>query len=244
VRIKLFSLSLLFIFLFGCTAPLKHYLQYDIVLEEVKRPVEEKEPTQEQLISTAEVEGFQYMFEDKMIRISWLPSPVELRFLVENKTNHSLKILWNEAAFICQKGKTHRVMHAGVKYIDRNEPQLPTVIEGKEAIEDYIYPVDYVTYSSDGWIERPLMGAGWSVKPLFPYSKKGGDPQEFLNNAKSHIGKTMKVLLPVQSEEKSHYYTFTFKVNDVNLAPKQDQTTDEGKSDEKNITNTGHIPSF
>lgn len=228
MRIKIFSLCLLFIFLFGCTAPLKHYLQYDIVLEEVKGPVDQKETTQEQHITTAEMEGFQYMFEDEMIRISWLPTPVELRFFMENKTNHSLKILWNEAAYICDKGKTHQVMHAGVKYIDRNEPQLPTVLEGKRAVEDFVYPIDYVSYSSDGWIERPIMGAGWSVKPLFPYLKSGGNPQEFLINAKRNIGKTMKILLPIQSEDKTHYYTFTFKVNDVHLAPKQDQTMDEG----------------
>jgi hypothetical protein len=48
----------------------------------------------------------------------------------------------------------------------------------------------------------------------------GGDPQKFLNIAKSYIGKTMHVLLPIQLEDVTYYYTFIFKVKEVNIAPK------------------------
>jgi hypothetical protein len=40
MRTKVLSLGLLLILIFGCSASVKHYLQYDIVLEGVERPSE------------------------------------------------------------------------------------------------------------------------------------------------------------------------------------------------------------
>jgi len=220
MRIKVFSFGLFFIFLFGCAASVKHYLRYDIVLEEVERPPEAKERYREQKISTAEEKGYKYMFEDMMIKILWMPSSAELRFRLENKTNHPMKIIWNDAAYVCEKGKSHRVMHAGVKYINRNNPQRSSVVVGKGLITDFIYPADYANYTYDSWVESPLQAGGWIVKPLLPYSQEGGDPQKLLNSATSYIDKTMQVLLPIQLEDVTYNYIFTFKVKDVNLAAK------------------------
>ncbi len=128
--------------------------------------------------------------------------------------------MWNNASYICEKGESHKVIHSGVKYINRNEPQKPLVIKEKEEIMDFIFPADYVNYSTERWIERPSIGRGWEEKPLLPNSKRGGDPQEFLEDAKSYIGKTMKVLLPIKSEDVTYSYIFTFEVKDVHLATK------------------------
>ncbi|NIO48500.1 MAG: hypothetical protein GTN73_03535 [Candidatus Aminicenantes bacterium] len=218
MRIKAFFLGLLFIFLFGCAASVIHYLQYDIVLEEVERPPEAKERYRGHEISTAEEEGYKYIFEDEMIRILWMASPTELRFRLQNKTDHSIKIIWNDATYVCEKGKSHRVMHAGVKYINRNNPQQSSIVAGKGSITDFIYPADYANYTYDRWVERPLQAGGWIVKPLLPYSQAGGDPQKLLNNATSYIDKTIQVLLPIKLEEVTYNYIFTFLVKDVHLA--------------------------
>ncbi len=220
MRIKVFYFGLFFIFLFGCAASVMHYLQYDIVLEEVERPPEAKERYREQKISIAEEKGYKYMFEDEMIKILWMPSSTELRFLLENKINHSIKIIWNEAAYVCEKGKSHRVMHNGVEYIDRNNPQRSSVVVGKGVITDFICPADYANYTYDSWVESPLQAGGWIVKPLLPNSQEGGDPQKFLNSGTNYINKTMQVLLPIRLEEATYNYVFTFKVKDVNLAAK------------------------
>lgn len=220
MRIKVIYFGLLFIFLLGCAASVKHYLRYDIVLEEVERPPEAKERYREQKISTAEEKGYKYKFEDEMIKILWMPSSAELRFLLENKTDHSIKIIWNEAAYVCEKGKSHKVMHTGVKYTNRNNLQQSTVVAGKGVITDFIYPTDHANYAYDGWIESPLQTGGWTVKPLLPNSQEGGDPQKLLNSATSYIDKTMQVLLSIQLEDVTYNYVFTFKVKGVNLAVK------------------------
>jgi len=131
-----------------------------------------------------------------------------------------MKIIWNDAAYVCEKGKSHRVMHAGVKYINRNNPQRSSIVAGKAGITDFIYPADYANYTYDSWVESPLQAGGWIVKPLLPNSQEGGDPQKLLNSATSYIDKTMQVLLPIQLKEATYNYVFTFKVKDVYLAAK------------------------
>lgn len=220
MRTKVLSLCLLLTLFFGCSASVKHYLQYDIVLEGVERPSEENEQLREQTICTTEEYGYTYMFEDEMIKILWLPFPTELRFLLENKTNDSIKIIWNEASYVCEKGESHRVLHTDVKVIDRFDLQVASVVEQKGVIEDFVYPADYVSYSRDDWAERPFMGAGWTERSLLPHTQKDGDPQEFLNKAKSYIGKEVHVSLPIKLDDVVNKYLFIFKVKGVNLVEK------------------------
>ncbi len=219
MKIKAFTLCFSFIFLFGCTASVRHYLLYDINLEEVERPPEAFDLFEKQKISTTEEEGFTFLFEDEMIRILWRPSPVEMSFLLENKTDNSIRIIWNEAAYVSKKGKSYRVIHTGVKPVERDRPQVPSVIEKEGVLKDYVYPADYVSYSHDDWVERPLY-MGWDENPFLPYTQKGGDPQVLLNSAQGYLGKTLQVLLPIQYKNVTYNYIFTFKIKDVYLAPK------------------------
>jgi hypothetical protein len=217
MKVKVFCLVLIIGFFCGCSEQVVHNLQYDIVLEEVQRPSEATELYGEQTLSTTQEEGYEYKMEDGMIKILWLPSPAVLEFLLENKTDSSIKIIWNDAAYVCEKGDSHRVIHSGVKYSQRNRHQLHSDIGQKSTLKDYIYPADYMSYTDDNWVERPWWSGRWEGRPLLPNSQKGGDPQEFLDSAKSYIGKTIQVLLPIRIEDVTYDYTFTFKVKDVNL---------------------------
>lgn len=220
MRIKVIFLVLFLVFLFGCATAVMHKVQYDIALEGVERPPEADEQYGSQKISPTAEKGYKYVFEDKMIKTLWFPSSAEIVFLLENKTNHSIEIMWNEAAYVCEKGESHKVMHAGVKAADREGPQRPSIVEGNGVIKDFIYPADYVYYTTDRWVERPLWGAGWTEKPLLPDSKSGGNEQEFIKKAETYIGKTLQVLLPIKVKDVTYDYVFTFKVKGVNLVTK------------------------
>ncbi|MGB3860765.1 MAG: hypothetical protein WA915_01685 [Candidatus Aminicenantaceae bacterium] len=214
---KVFLLWTFVVFLCGCSKPVVYNLQYDFVLGEVVRPAEATELLGEQKMSTTEEEDYTYIFEDGMIKILWLPSVAMFEFLLENKTNSPIKIIWNEAAYVCEKGDSHKIIHAGVKYSQRNRHQMPSAIEPKSRLKDFVYPADYMSFVDEGWIEKPLWSGNWEGKPLLPTSQKGGDPQEFLNSAKSSIGRTIQVLLPIRVEDVTYDYTFIFRVRDVNL---------------------------
>jgi hypothetical protein len=212
-----FFVSVVALFLVSCSQGVVHRLKYDFTLTEVERPTEAVSLLGEHEISTTAEEGYTYRFEDGMIKILWLPSVDMLEFFLINKTDSPIKIIWNEAVYISEKGDSHQIIHAGVKYSQRNRLKLPSTIEQKSTLKDYVYPSDYVSYADDAWVERPMFSGRWEGKPLLPNSQKGGDPQEFLQSAKNYVGKTIRVVLPLGIDEDTYNYTFVFEVSDVNL---------------------------
>lgn len=202
----------------GCAT---YRVDYDIGLYEVERPAQARERYGEQKITKVQEEGIEkYYFEDEMVQIAWIPiaSPIASRmsFVLTNKTDHSIKIVWDEAAFVDTNGMSRRVMHSGVKYIDRNNPQPPSVVVRRGAITDDIIPSDNVVSSEYG---------GWSEEPLLP--KFGIDAQALKTKAEKYSGKTYQVLLPLEIEGIINEYIFTFKINNVEVAAAQNAEAGE-----------------
>ena len=196
----------------GCGALLAtHRAYYDIALEQVERPADASVRYGKQMVTKSEGDTTKYYFEDEMVRIVWLPSPKVITFLLTNKTDHSIKIIWDEAAYVDTEGITHRVMHSGVKYIDRNNSQPPTVVVRGGTISDLILPTDYVYWASGQY------GGWWEESPLFPY--KSGNPDQLAAEAQQYVGKTIQILLPLQIEDVVNEYLFTFRVRDVQIRP-------------------------
>lgn len=213
-QLKLIVLLIIFITpLFGCQS-FRAY--YDIGLTEVERPALAKERYGEQKITKAREEGIEkYYFEDELVKILWLPSASNVSFNLTNKTDHSIKIIWDEAVYVDTKGESHRVMHSGVKYIDRSNSMPPSVVVRKGTISDLIFPSDYVFYASGQY-------GGWQEAPLFPNSMNqfsNANASEALLKAEAdqYIGKIFQVLLPLQIEDTVSEYIFTFTVNGVKV---------------------------
>jgi len=179
--------------------PKYYYLKYDISLWKVEKPSMAKEKAgNSQIISN--------IYEDEFINISWAIDPIAIAFTLLNKTDHSLKIIWDEAVFVDAIGGNHRIFHSGVRYIDRNAPQSPSIIVRKGQLTDTIYPTDYVHFSDE-----------WEEEPILPHSESGGDPELLLEEGKLYIGSTLQILLPLEINGKINEYIFVFKINDVTL---------------------------
>lgn len=172
---------------------------YDISLQAVERPVDAKTRYGEQIITQVQEEGvLKYCFEDEMVKILWLPTASSVNFLLANKTNHSIKIIWDEAVFIDEEGQNHRIIHSGVKYADRNNPQPPGIVARNTSIVDSVFPVD--------------------VKPIFPTQYITPEKVQFIEKKViTYIGKGYQVLLPLQIEDVINEYIFSFQVNDVKV---------------------------
>ena len=181
---------------------------YTIELAQVERPVAAKERYGKQKITRVEEEGTaKYSFEDEMVRIVWLPTDFEISFALTNKTDHSIKIIWDEAAYVGIDGISERVIHAGVKYTDRNNSQPPTVVIRKGTVTDLIIPSDNIYYVSGRY-------GGWEELPLLP-DVKAPNVEELKSKAEKYIGKTIQVLLPLQIEDIVNEYIFIFEVQNV-----------------------------
>jgi hypothetical protein len=204
-----------FVILDGCmTLQPFYYGTYDISMSEVERPADAKERYGEQKITSTTEEGnLKYYFEDDLVKIAWLATSSSLSFIMENKTDHSIKIIWDEAAFVDDKGVSHRIMHSGVKYTDRNSSQPPTVVVRKGRIDDIIVPTDYVYFDEGYYGQYYTKKAEWKEKPFYESTQYGGDPKLLENEMQNNVGKTFSVLLPLEVENVVNDYIFNFKVD-------------------------------
>ena len=138
---------------------------------------------------------------DNIIAIDWsYLHKSKLNFKLKNNTPSTIKIIWNDMAYVNVSGSTDRVMHAGVKYINRNEAQPPSSIPSGAFIEDAIIPTSVVAFNSY---------SGWTEGDIFTVSLDSGRAKEQLENT---YGKVAKVLLPIEVDGVIKDYEFSFTV--------------------------------
>lgn len=170
------------------------------------------------------------IFEDEEIKIVWNPSPIHFSFTLSNKTGNTIKIIWDEAALVDQNGFSHRVIHSGVKYTDRNNQQQPSIVIRKGTIQDFVFPsdnIEYVEGQYGGWREIPLFPASLvkvsELSTLFVLASTNvviGSPQsptEFELEVRNHIGKNLQILLPLEINGVINEYIFGFHINNAGV---------------------------
>lgn len=196
-----------------------YYAKYAISLSKIERPEKASKRYGRPKIDKITNGKYNYKFEDAMVKVLWLFDADNIFFYIQNKTDLSIKIPWDEAAFIDDNNLSHSVMHTGVKYSDRANPQAPSIIAGKASIDDTVFPTDYVS-----WKEGNNYGAGsWVIQPFLlsrdihaeKISGKYPTFEAFESAAKSNIGKWLQVILPLQIEDVINDYIFTFVVDNV-----------------------------
>jgi len=145
-------------------------------------------------------------------------------FILENKSDYSIKIIWDDAAYVNTKGASGRVIHSGIKFPTRNYPQPHTVVAKKTHLDDFLIPVENIYLRYLGFDIKPeeeeivlinSKGQGyfnWNVKPIFPFYAIRKKQLEHLT--KQYIGKTVQILLPLQIQETVNDYIFTFDISD------------------------------
>lgn len=184
------------------------YLTYRVGLSNVEAPADAKKQYGETKIVKLDVDGkTNYKYEDDYIYISWFVGSSQFAFELKNKSAHSIKIPWDDVAYINIFGEVGRVMRSGVKYIDRNNTQPASVVPNNATLSDIIMPTDNVYYASGrygGWREGKLFN--------FPIDKKNVEQSK-----QAYIGKTVRVLFPVIIEDVKNEYVFEFKVDDINV---------------------------
>lgn len=159
-------------------------------LTHVQKPANSK--IQRGKITKQEVED-KFIYTDNYISIVMGAMEKNLVFVLQNKTDYSMKVLWDEASFIKPGGSAQRVLHNGVRFVEKSQPQAPSVIPGHATLNEAIVPSDNIRYSS--------IAGEWIVDPLLEGMKR---KDSFAS------GSTFSVLLPIQISGVTNEYTFTF----------------------------------
>lgn len=211
---------------------------YDISLISVERPAESVRRYGEQRLAATPGEGGQrfFSFEDNLVRIKWHPTSDDIAFMIGNKTDGPLKVLWDEAAFIDEQGKGHRLIHAGSGYEDRNAVHPPTVIAAWGTLNDFIHSADSFKPEEDYGKRAPRQVVDWMRAPFLPERIKG-TAGELRPRAEAVVGKTFRVILPVEADNLRNDYTYTFRIDNVAVTEIQERI--DGKPDDKREGETG-----
>jgi hypothetical protein len=134
-------------------------------------------------------------FQDSFISVVFAISKKQIDFALQNRTPEPIKIDWNQVSYVDVTGKSHRVVHEGVRLIDKDRPQAPTIVPPTARVEDIILPSDYAQWTGSDWEVRPLLPEG----PL----------------AKTYEGQSFSIFMILEVNGRAKNYLFTFKIRNV-----------------------------
>lgn len=194
----------------GCGAFAATRMTPIVTLAEVERPASARQQYGEQVIQrvTNDSGVTRYSFEDRMVKAFFLVTEREIRFDLTNKTQYSIRLLWNEVTFVDPDGKPSPVMHVGTKYNECTGEKPAAVIPKGVTVTDLVIPCSRIRFGYDAWIHEPLI-AGF-VSSVHPTHDTLVVRQE-----RELRGKRMSVLMPFQIEGVTNEYSFTFSIDSL-----------------------------
>lgn len=132
-----------------------------------------------------------YRNEDIFIQFTGLTNA--LSFEITNETELPIKIVWDNCALTNITGQPSRVMHYGIRYLEKDSSFPPSIIPAGQTLKEAATPVDNVTY----------MGSylGWMVFWIVPY-----------DSMRTNAGKTISFLLCYEKAAIQYYETFVLTV--------------------------------
>lgn len=143
--------------------------------------------------SVTEQDITKYSYTDNFIDILIFTSSSQFNFVLRNVSDNTLKIIWNEAVFVDVDGSTSKIMHAGIKYSEREGDQpASTIIKGAK-LEDLAAPTNKVHYSDvlKEWISKSL----------------------YSNADRTLANQVIKLMLPIQVKDVVNEYVFEFTLS-------------------------------
>lgn len=145
-------------------------------------------------------------YKDELLSATWGIDRNRANFTIKNNATGSIKVLWDDMAFVDINGESHRVIHKGIKYSEKEKEQAPSIIARNAELHDLIIPADKIYYqkSWEKWAAYPFVDD-------FFYSPEDESTQH-------PNGKVIQVLLPVIINEKRYEYQFKFEIENIKFS--------------------------
>lgn len=186
---------------------------YDISLSTVESPENAKAQFGEtKIVKFSDNQGYKYRYTDDFVEFDWLVLTSRLEFVLKNKSGHTIKINWDDVSYVDYQGTVSRVMHKGVKYNEREQSQGSISIPNNSNISDIIVPTSNVQFNEGFGAYVPAKWVEHALIPCF-YTSKEAMKNDIANG--TWIGKTFRVMFPIEIEGIKNDYCFEFKVNKV-----------------------------
>ena len=141
--------------------------------------------------------GEQALYEDDNIRILFtIYRGIDIKgftFSLENKSDQTIQIVWDEVVIVDSNNNPYGVIHEGVRKIDKRKPMKNTVIPPGTQKVDTVIPTDFIRW--DNQFNR------WRTSG-------------FISDNDLWEGKIEKatLILPLIIGEEKEIYSFKFKI--------------------------------
>lgn len=141
-------------------------------------------------------------FDDASLSFKFSIDPKGIACSIRNKTADPISVNWNVISYVDSSGDAHKVMHSGIRLMDKEAPQTPTLIPPTARINETLFPTDYIVSGSEGL----------SQKPVWPDTG-------YVSKDESHLktleGSTFSIFMPIEVGGKTKNYSFVFKIVSV-----------------------------
>jgi hypothetical protein len=77
--------------------------------------------------------------------------PIGLAVDVAAPNDKTLEIDWNRVTLIGPSGDTHRVIHKGQRFSERDRMTPPSIVPPGSRLSDFVFPSDLVAYEARSW---------------------------------------------------------------------------------------------
>lgn len=172
------------LFLFsGCAS---YSVLYDLELSNVTTP--EGEAPKSNFINQS---GPQHDYAEELVHIRLTFTVNNIHIYVYNRSDKTITLPWDNVSYISADGTANRVIHSGVRYINKTAPQTPSIIPPESSLDDVMIPTDNIYY--DGAL-------GWMIHPII---------------TTADVGSKIRVVLPFEFDGEPASYTLELDVMDV-----------------------------
>ena len=142
-------------------------------LSKVEKP-ENAEIRYGETITVNDTTVTKFRYTDNVIDLLIFAGEKNFNFVLKNVYNSTIKLVWDEAAFIDFDGETSKVMHKGIKYSEREASQPASVIIKGAKLEDIAVPTKNVRYSESAkeWVIDNMLLSRGELKLMIPIQIK------------------------------------------------------------------------
>lgn len=138
---------------------------------------------------------------DKDITTAWIPYDKGFYFTIKNNSDKTARVNWNDALYVDETGTARKIIHSGIRLIDKDLPQQESIIPPGTSISEQAIPTDNISWT----------GSYWSTSALFGISYKTSDDIKGFNER--FVGKQVTLYIPIRVGEVLKEYQFKFNVD-------------------------------
>ena len=87
-------------------------------------------------------------FRDKDVAVAFTIGERGFEMRFENLSTYDIKILWERAEYTGVNGQPQRLMHSGVRFVDRNNPIPDQFVLSRSIVQESVFPIRQCVYAA------------------------------------------------------------------------------------------------